>query len=311
MRTGTIHSWLGVFVVLLIVAEIALRLVFGLGHPLLMQPNPIYGYMPAPNQDLHRFFSHIHINAYGMRSDDIEVNKPLGKHRILFAGDSVLFGTTYLDQAVIFATRVQRDLGPDTQVMNASAGGWAPSNELGFLKAKGTFGADLVVFVLNTKDLTQPFAGFEENALNPTHNPPTAVGELLARYVAPRIFKGIAVHDPGSIAEGDPPIETETPRILATLSEAHRIASDHAAHFAIIYSPSVGDDVTKHQDHWDKGVSMLMDWAKREHVSVVDMRQDYGVHPSDEVFLDGIHLKPLGHELMEKAFLLKYKDGQL
>jgi hypothetical protein len=311
MRAGAIHRWLGGAVVLLIAAEIALRVVLGLGHPLLMGPNPIYGYMPAPDQDLHRFFSHIHINAYGMRSDNIEASKPPGKKRILFSGDSVLFGTTYLDQAVIFTSRLQRDLGPGTEVMNASVGGWAPSNELGFLKAKGTFGADLVVFVLNTKDLTQPFAGFEENALNPAHNPPTALGELLERYVAPRIFKGLAVHDPGSIAEGDPAIETETPKILATLSEAHRIASDHGAHFAIIFSPSVGEDVTKYQRHWDKGVSMLMDWAKSENVSIIDMRRDYAAHPSKDVFIDGIHLKPLGHELMEKAFLQKYRAGQL
>jgi len=246
-----------------------------------------------------------------MRSDDIEASKPPGKRRILLDGDSVLFGTTYLDQAVIFTSRLQRDLGPDTQVMNASVGGWAPSNELGFLKAKGTFGADLVVFVLNTKDLTQPFAGFEESALSPTHNPSTAIGELLERYVAPRIYKGLVVHDPGSIAEGDPAIETETSKILAALSEAHRIASEHGARFAIIYSPSVGEDVTKYQQHWDKGVSMLLDWAKREKVPLIDMRQDYAAHPSNDVFLDGIHLKPLGHELIEKAFLQKYKDGQL
>jgi len=171
--------------------------------------------------------------------------------------------------------------------------------------------ADLVVFVLNTRDLTQRFAEFEENAMNPTHNPPTAVGELLSRYVAPRIFKGLSVHDPGSTAEGDPAIETETPKILAALSEAHRVASDGGARFAIIYSPAVGDDVTKYQKHWDQGVAMLLDWAKREQIPIVDMRQDLGAYRSKEVFLDGIHLKALGHKLMERAFLANYQGGHL
>ena len=58
MRIGAILKWLGVFAILLIAAEIGLRIVLGLGHPLLMEPNPVYGYMPAPNQDLERFFSH-------------------------------------------------------------------------------------------------------------------------------------------------------------------------------------------------------------------------------------------------------------
>jgi hypothetical protein len=123
--------------------------------------------MPAPHQDLHRFFSHIHINAYGMRSDDIEAYKPPGKRRILLDGDSVLFGTAYLDQAVTSQAVCSAILDRIQRVLNVSAGGWAPSNELGFLRAKGTFGADLVVFVLNTNDLAQPFTGFEENALSP------------------------------------------------------------------------------------------------------------------------------------------------
>jgi len=63
MRTGAISKSLGLLAILLVSTEIGLRGVLGLGHPLLMEPNAIYGYMPAPNQELHRFFSHIHINA--------------------------------------------------------------------------------------------------------------------------------------------------------------------------------------------------------------------------------------------------------
>ena len=316
MRKGAIHiyKWLGVAIALLFGAEIGLRLVFGLGYPVLIRPDPTYGYMPAPNQDLHRFFSYIHINAYGMRSEDIEANKPPGTRRILFVGDSVLFGTTLVDQQRIFTNRIQSDLAnaaPETQVLNASAGGWAPSNELKFLEARGTFGADLIVFVLNTRDVTQSFQAFENNASNPTHNPPTAIADLFERYIAPRIFEHFAVHDPGSVGRSDPAVETDTPKILATLSQAHRIALDHHARFAIIFTPAIDEGVTAYQQHWDKGVSMLLDWAKREDISVLDMRQDFAQHASKEVFLDGIHLKPFGHELIEKAFIEKYREGQL
>lgn len=308
MRKGS--KWIGILIALLLAAEIALRVVLGLGHPLLIEPNPAYGYMPAPSQDLHRFFSHIHINAYGMRSGDITQAKPANTKRVLFLGDSVTFGTTYVDQDKIFTSLIQGELqkhpADPVQILNASAGGWAPANELGFLQAKGTFGAGLIVFVLNTKDLAQPFAGFDENALNPTRNPPTAISELLSRYVAPRIFKGLAVRDPGSVAEGDPTIEQDTPKVLETLSQAHRIATANGARFAIIFSPSVGEDVAAYRQHWDKGASMLMAWAKGEGVDVLDMTQEYSRHAAREVYFDGIHLKPFGHELIEKEFFERF-----
>jgi hypothetical protein len=306
-----IRILIGLASAILIVMELSLRLVLGLGHPLLISPNPTYGYLPSPNQELHRFFSRIHINGSSMRSEEVEAHKPPGTKRILLVGDSVLFGTTYLDQSVIFSTRLQHDLGAAGEVMNVSAGGWAPANELGFLKAKGTYDADLVVFLLNTKDLTQPFAPFVANAANPTRNPYTAIGELFERYIVPRLFARLAVADPGSIAEGDPAIEAETPKVLAALSEAHRIASDHGARFAVIYSPAVQEDVRQYQEHWDKGVSMLSDWAKGENVPLLDMRQDYDAHRFSDVFLDGIHLRPLGHELIEKAFIKRYLSGQI
>ena len=80
---------------------------------------------------------------------------------------------------------------------------------------------------------------------------------------------------PGSAAEGDPDIRNETPKILAVLSEAHKISSALGVRFAIIYLPAVGEDVAAYQQDWARGESMLLDWAQCEQVSVVDMHQDY------------------------------------
>src|ERR1700761_9638459 len=110
-----------------------------------MKPSAVYGYMPAPNQDLHRFFSHVHINAFGMRSEDVSPT-PSGKtRRILFVGDSVTYGPTYVDQAKLFTSRIQADFcrqHAQVQILNASAPGWAPANEVAFLRQRGTFGAE-------------------------------------------------------------------------------------------------------------------------------------------------------------------------
>jgi lysophospholipase L1-like esterase len=294
---------------MVVAVEVGLRVVLGLGHPLVMKLDPAYGYMPAPNQELHRFFSHIRTNRFGMRSDDIERAKPKGKRRILFDGDSVTFGTTFVDQGLIFTSRITKELsGRNTEVLNASAGGWAPANELGFLQAQGTFGADLVVLVLNTQDLTQPFAPYEA-AVGPLRLPATAIGELWARYIAPRVFRAPVAHDPGSEVKGEPAVEVETPKVLATLSAIHRLVAANGARFAIVFSPSAGDEVTRYQGRWDKATAMLTDWAKLQRVPVVDMREAYAGHPAAELYFDGIHLKPLGHELVEKAFMRAYDAG--
>jgi lysophospholipase L1-like esterase len=298
-------------VIVLLVCELGLRTIVGLGHPLLIAPNPTYGYMPAPNQNLKRFFCHIMINSFGMRSEAITRDKPRGVRRILFVGDSVTFGTTYLDQQDIFTTRIQKDLREkalDTQVLNASGNGWAPGNELGFLKAQGTFDADLVVLVVNTNDLVQPFAPFVANVLNPTTDPPTAIGEALTRYILPRIFKGLQAHDAGSGEGDDPPIEEETPKIVSTLAAADQFALSHNAKFAIVFVPSAQAAVKKYQQHWDRGIAMMMEWAKAEHIPVLDMRSSFSENSPDKVYLDGLHLRPLGHQLIEQTFLSRYEN---
>src|SRR5689334_20846865 len=55
---------------LLIVAELVGRFGFGLGNPALFMADPKIEYLYQPNQDVRRFGSHLHFNAYSMRSDD-------------------------------------------------------------------------------------------------------------------------------------------------------------------------------------------------------------------------------------------------
>lgn len=291
-------------VALLLAIEPALRLVFGLGHPVLMKPSAAYGYMPTANQELYRLFSHVHINAFGMRSDDVVPGS--NARRVLFVGDSVTFGPSYVDQAKIFTSRIQADLkNAHAEILNASAPGWAIANESGFLRRFGTFHAGLVVMVLNTQDLTQPFAELPKNENFPTEDPSSALSELWHRYLVGRFFVK-PTRDAGSVASGDPAIETETRKVLAELAEAQQLARQHGAQFAIIFSPSAGSDVTTFRKHWQKGISMLMQWVKRENVVVIDMTSDYEREGAANVYFDGIHLRPRGHELIEKGFMRVY-----
>jgi hypothetical protein len=306
-RLSTATRRMAIAMAVLLCVELLLRFTVGLGRPLLFLPDPAFGSMPAPNQDLHRFFSHIVINEFGMRSGHVPVAKSALERRILFVGDSVTFGTTYVDQKAIFTELIGEYYGhsssPPTMVMNASSPGWAPSNELGFIRSKGIFAADLVVFVVNTKDLIQPFAPFTMSPMTPTRNPASAIGEALGRYIIPRIFGSSHSVDPGSGPSGDPQVEAETVKILDVLSAAEGLAHRNGAQFMIIYSPMIDDDIRSYSERWDKGVRMLMAWSLKEKVSIVDMRKEFSRYPESQIYFDGMHLRPFGHQIVSDEFL--------
>ena len=228
------------FAVLLLLMEAGLRWGLGLGRPLLYVEDPSAGYLPAPGQSLRRFFAHISTNSFGMRSDSIATSRSPGVPRIMFVGDSVTFGTTFVDQNDIFTTRIKNWFaarGQTAEILNASAGGWAPANELGFLRSRGVFASDLVVLVLNTEDLTQPMAVWKEALQFPTRNPPSALTELWLHYIEPRLAGMTGVVDPGAKVDGVPTTERVGAQ-LRNLESARDLAMQQGARFEIIFSPS-------------------------------------------------------------------------
>lgn len=299
-----------VFAILLILTEVALRLAFGFGHPLLYVPDAQAGFLPAANQDLRRFGAAIHINDWGMRSSPFSRMKGAEERRVLVVGDSITFGTTYVDQSLIFTellkTALTERYGPPVSVLNASAGGWAPENEYRYLASRGTFGADWVVFVINTNDLGQPFATFEVSPQFPIENPRSAIGEVLERYVEPRIVSSIRTTDPGSIPSDEPdPVVEQT--VLRSLANAQAFAIDHGARFILVFSPT--DAAKIKTPAWLAAIRGLRQWAAGDHVTMIDMTDSYSRHASTAVYSDGLHLRPLGHRLIAAALTIEIENA--
>jgi lysophospholipase L1-like esterase len=294
---------------LMLIGEVSLRVIFGFASPVLIKPDKSeneggYGYIPAPDQDVRRFFAHIKINHFSMRSDDISPNKAKDHIRVYFIGDSVTYGV-YIDQSRIFTTILLRDL-PErlrhpVDILNASAGGWAPGNEVGFLKKNGTFDADLVLIVLNTGDLNQPFADFQPHPGFTAKAPWTAIGEAWTRLVS---IKGIAT-GPGATATQPTVMMEETAAILATLGRGREYALSHNARFGIVYIP-LGGKLWDGAD-FQLGKTMLVDWAKQNGVLLVDLTQSFEGHSLDELYLERgdarAHLSAAGHRIVAARLL--------
>ncbi len=278
----------------------------GLGSPVLFEHDAQFGSFPLPNQRLHRFFVDFRTNQYGMRSGPIAVHKSAGEYRILFVGDSVAFGTIYVNQGDILVERIQAALGggrPAVVAMNASSPGWAPSNELGFIRARGLFEADMVVMVYNTKDLTQSFSAYRESPMTPLKNPQFAVQELWSRYLAPRVFTTPPMVDPGSTAAEGRPTPEDASRVMDTIEQTRQFVVGRGVSFSILYSPVHMDDVRQYQSDWNRALANLKTWAAEKAVPVLDMTEVSANQPVGELYFDGIHLRAAGNKLYADAFV--------
>jgi lysophospholipase L1-like esterase len=299
LRWGRIFATLfGVLVAL----EIALRAIFGLGRPLLYKADADCGYVAQPNQDIVRFFHHNAINSHSMRSPEFAPSPPANTLRVLCVGDSVTYGTTYVEQEQTFPTRLAALL-PDAvhtpvEVLNASAGGWAPGNELGYLKSRGTFNANVVLFIWNTPDVSQPFADFKPSLSMPTERPRTAMGETWARYVKPRLFRGNAAPpDPGSVPGGTIDA-SQVAANLQMLLDARELAKNAGAHFAVVFVPSPAEGWQTpafEQDH-----ARLASFAADNRIPLLDLTDAFRAQGWLTLSIDGIHLKPEGNEVVAR-----------
>ena len=83
----------------LLILEVITRRYIGLGTPILYESYEGMEYKLKPNQNIQRFGNKIKINNASMRTFyNIEKRNLLEKKRILIFGDSVLFGTSLIDQ---------------------------------------------------------------------------------------------------------------------------------------------------------------------------------------------------------------------
>lgn len=130
--------------VLLIVAEVTLRLVWGFGKMPLYAASDKYEYMALPNQSGVRLGNRYYYNAFSMRSDEVNPNV---KH-ILGLGDSVIDGGVQTDQDSLATSLFSAETG--MQMLNISAGSWGPDNCAAYLKEKGMFKAKGIFLLVSS-----------------------------------------------------------------------------------------------------------------------------------------------------------------
>ena len=291
MRRTAIAITVGALASFPLVGEVISQKIIGLGAPPLYVSYEGMDYKLKPNQDIFRFGNRVVINNASMRSSGNIQNMPEpGKSRILIFGDSVLWGGSQMDQEDIATSLLNKKLSGKYEIFNVSAGSWGPGNWNEYIKENGLFNADKVILVMNSGDLTDIPNRLENmpNLNRPTTNPPSALWELVTRYVTPRIQ---------NIAKKIAPIKQDQTTIDKTLAISK---GSNILNQTIDLIEGGGAELSVVQ-FWSKE-EVLNELPSANHPIAQDIFKDRGVStfqslpyfkrcsnkPSD-LFVDGIH----------------------
>lgn len=300
---------LGFGLLLLVLAELVLRVVFGFGNPPLYQGDERIGYLLQPNQKVKRFGNRIHINQYHQRTEAIAPTPPEETRRVFIIGDSIVNGNWWTDQPDILSEVVKgllNQANPQVahEVLNASANSWGPRNELAYLERFGTFGAETLVLVINTDDLfaVEPTAvpvGRDRNY--PNRRPVSALSEIFSRYVRPS--KPDPVLDASRQEEGD-----RVQRNLDAIAKIQAMAQANNARFLMVMTPLKRELAVNGGplDYEIQERQRLTEFVQAQLIPFIDvlpiLNQEIATKnvPAEGLYRDHIHLSILGNEILSR-----------
>lgn len=280
--------------------EFIARDVLGLGTPPLFVADPEIEYMMAPDQDVMRFGNRQLINEYGMRSPPMD--SVTQDHIVLAIGDSVLNGGSQIDHAALATTLA----GDDTTFFgNASAKSWGLENMSAWIDRFGLLGAESVVLVLNSHDLTDfPTFAPLDGTSHPTKRPPLALIEGITRYLPRYLPESLtAVFSGGNDSTGETEAEAgpaEIERGRADLRHLVGQVAERDAALCVVLSQT-RDEIAAGTP--DPGHGEMRAVLSESDVPVVNMgpRLETAMDAGQSPFLDYIHLNRRGQQVLSTA----------
>lgn len=278
----------------LLSTEIALR-VIGLGDPVLYEVHPDYGYRPRPNQLVRRFGGAVvRLNNLGIRANE---NWDTGANKVLFVGDSVTYGGSYVSNSDLFALlAVPKSHG----WVGGSAGvnAWGIENMHGLIVRHAFFPARVYVTVLIETDF---YRGFSERPdFFWTAKPFLALHEIIphvASQVKALLHREMPPASAKTAAEAQKTNRDTVQRAVNRLTELDAFLRVRGFQHLIYISPSRAN--LEHNTPPDPLVASTLDLApirvQRLQNRLESMRLDATGIAS--LYHDGVHLSRRGHQV--------------
>ena len=278
-------------VVAALAAEVALRLL-GLGHPVLYDNRLAYGFRPLPQQSLRRLRgATVRINSLGLRGPDVAPVRPAGTTRLLFLGDSVTYGGSYVDEEEVLssvaAAEMRRSGFSSVEALNAGVNAWGPANILGFVETAGGFDSTAWIVIAVDDDFRR----------EKTH-----IGEVPYFNIAPRTaLEEIAVLGAYRLLTAYKlPKPAEDEHRLAEMNLDHyrsivEAGRQRGSSVLLVWHP----DANGLRGGQQRNRSALLDMAARNGAPALDLATAYDTR--DGLYADGLHLSVEGHGVAGRA----------
>jgi lysophospholipase L1-like esterase len=270
-------------------AELYLRSI-GLGNPILYYANASYRFAPFPNQrQLRRRGAQVTIDSKGLRSTRDWSDTADAK--ILFIGDSVTWGGTYIDDADTFADGVCQRLAQATAKSfvcgNAGANQYGTDNMAERIRYKDFNDETALVVTIITPDTTRGLAEADGRYFFSRRPPPPfrALWEA-ATFVTWRFYRYLR-----PIAYRSADDQRVAARSLQNLFDAIRETQRPGRAVLIVLSP-LEDELGGHESMLTKHVQAIL---QHSGFDLLDLHAAVSAARSKDFYYDGIHLDVKGH----------------
>ena len=274
--------------------EFSASKIFGLGKVVIYQSHPIYGYRPVPNQLVSRDNgpTNIKINNLGLRANQDWHEKTPNKKRILFLGDSVTYGGSYIDNQDLFSSLAFKH-NKNIETANAGVNAWGILNIHGLIKNLNFMPADIYITLVPEGDFYRGLNGIGGQPFW-TRKPKYALEELLQHGSYILSLK----KNPGLSIKSLPIQEQEKTVELAVLAlkEYDAYLKQQGYQHYIFITPTLPQVV--HNAENDLLIKNSLDNNKLDYIYLRNkIPQDLTQSQKTNLFHDSIHLSQAGHAL--------------
>jgi lysophospholipase L1-like esterase len=265
--------------------EWAAKRFMGLGNPVVYQSHPIFGYRPIPNQDLTRFKGKVlKFNNLGLRADTDWDASPTSK--ILFLGDSVTYGGSYISNKELFSNLVAYAL-PQYTVGNGGVNAWGVENVTALVLDYEFMPAEVVVSTFPEGDFLRGLNRFGGQPFWP-RKPRFALTELYYYYLYKLNNQKYAFYTAPLTPEDEQAVIQQAVRKLALMDAT--LKQKGYRHILFI-SPSVKQALG--QEPKDARLQAALAQADLQPIYLVDFMEP--TMPVQTWYTDNIHLSEQGH----------------
>jgi hypothetical protein len=283
------------FLIGILILELMASTLFGLGKVVLYASHPIYGYRPTPNQVVSRDGGKttIKINNLSLRAnqDWLESTRS-DKTRVLFLGDSIPYGGSYIDNQDLFSTLAFKN-NKNIETANAGVNAWGVLNVHGLIKNLDFMPADIYITVVPEGDF---YRGLSRIGGQPfwTRAPRLAIEEAFQHLIYLLSLKKNAELNIRQLSYA----EQEKIANLAALAlkEYDLYLKNHHHQHYIFITPTQAEVVNN--DKNDKLVQNALEKNQLDYIYIKNkIPNTLTQTQKTNLFHDSVHLSKTGHQL--------------